>query len=231
MSFVQAKPISTHNFYGPIHKGLRLRLSQLLVQLGACDGDDPEALAQLIADLRGQCHISEHHLSNEDSWIHPALEKRAPGSTVRLVRDHEHHRRTFEEIEELIGRVETADDARRDGWLRALYLRFSTFVAEDFAHMAEEEQLILPILQSLFTDEELISIEDKILSGLSPDQMVAFGRFMIPAATRRDRITLLSAIRATAPAEAFAAIIELSAKPTLSEADFSHLWDGLGLAA
>ncbi|HEY2356959.1 MAG TPA: hypothetical protein VGH86_05880, partial [Phenylobacterium sp.] len=73
MSFVQAKPIATHNFYGPIHKGLRLRLSQLLVQIGACDGDDPEVLAQLMADLRVQCHISEHHLSNEDVWIHPAL--------------------------------------------------------------------------------------------------------------------------------------------------------------
>lgn len=230
MSFIQAKPPATHDFYAAIHKGLRMALSQLLVRLGAADPADT-GLPALLADLRTQCDLSAHHLANEDEVIHTALEARAPGSTRRLVQDHDHHRDAFGEIEDLIRLVERADMARKAQRLRALYLRFSLFVADDFAHMAEEEQFMLPILQSLFTDEELIHMEDCIVSALPPEEMVTFARLMIPAATRTDRLAMLGAMRANAPAEAFAAIIDLAAQPTLSKADFAHLSEGLGLAA
>jgi hypothetical protein len=231
MAFIQAKPAATHDFYGPVHKGLRLALSQMLVRLGAANCDDPQDLAALLADLRTQMHLSEHHLANEDLEVHTALEARAPGATARLAQAHDHHRHAFEDIEALIVQAEAADALDRPRLMRQLYLRFSTFVADDFAHMAEEEQLMLPILQSLFTDEELAAIEDRILAALSPDELVTFGRMMIPAATPQDRIVLLSAIRANAPAEAFGLIMDATAKPTLSPADYAHLCDGLGLAA
>ena len=78
---------------------------------------------------------------------------------------------------------------------------------------------------------ELADIRDRVLSGLAPDEVVTFGRIMIPAATRADRIALLLAMRANAPAETFEAIVQLSARPTLTANDFSHLCDGLGIAA
>jgi hypothetical protein len=231
MSFIQAKAPATHDFYRQVHKGLRLALSQLLTRLGACDADDPEGLKTLLADLRFQMEVSEHHLANEDLYVHTALEARAPGASARLADAHEDHRETFEAMEAMIRRVENADAATRPSRLRGLYLRFSIFVAEDFAHMAEEEQLILPVLQSLFTDDELRGIEDRIISGLAPDEVIAFGRAMIPAATRRERIVLLDAMRANAPAEAFTAILAQSARPTLDDADYVHLCEGLGIEA
>jgi hypothetical protein len=229
VSFVQAKPLATHDFYGPIHKGLRLAQTHMLVRLGACGGEDLAEMSALLGELCTLLHVAEHHLENEDRWVHPALEARAPGATIRLAQGHAHHRHAFEELEALIGRAETALPEHRGKAMHALYLRFSQFMADDFAHMAEEEQMILPVLQSLFTNEELASIEDQIISGLSPEEVVGFGRYMIPAATRADRIALLSGIRANAPAEAFEAIMELSARPTLSAEDFDHLCLGLGL--
>ncbi|HEX4711086.1 hypothetical protein [Phenylobacterium sp.] len=231
MSFIQAKPAATHDFYGPIHKGLRLAQTQMLVRLGACGGDDADELTTLLGDLTALLHMAEHHLVNEDKWVHTALEARAPGSTQRLAQSHEHHRHAFGELEALIGEVEAAEPSGHARLMRQLYLRFTLFAADDLAHMAEEEQLMLPVLQSLFTDEELVGIEDRILSALSPEEIVGFGRLMIPAATRADRIALLSAMRANAPAEAFAAIMQLSARATLSDADYGHLCEGLGLAA
>jgi hypothetical protein len=230
MSFIQAKPPATHDFYGAVHKGLRLALSQLLVRLGAADPADAD-LPGLMAELRDQCLLSAGHLAHEDEVIHTALEARAPGSTIRLVQAHDHHRETFDEIATLIRQVETAPAADQARRLRTLYLRFSVFVADDFAHMAEEEQFMLPILQSLFTDDELREMEERITGGLAPEAMIAVARLMIPAATRTDRLAMLGAIRANAPAEAFDALIGLAAQPTLSEADVIHLSEGLGLAA
>lgn len=231
MSFIQIRPTATHDFYGPIHKGLRLALAQMLTRLGAADAQDYESLLSLLDDLRLQLQISEHHLSHEDAEIHTALEARAPGSTARLAQAHAHHRASFEELETLIVRIAASPADERVVLMKSLYLRFSLFVAEDFAHMAEEEQLVLPVLQSLFADDELIEIEDRIMSRVSPDEMVIYGRLMIPAATREERISLLDAIRANAPAEAFHGIMEAAARPTLSPADFEHLCSGLGMAA
>jgi hypothetical protein len=231
MSFIQPKPLATHDFYGPIHKGLRLAQTQLLVRLGACGGDDDTELSQLLADLDAFCLMARHHLENEDRWVHSALEERAPGSTTRLEESHADHRQSFGALHGLIARVETAVRCDRARRLKQLYLRFSLFMADDLAHMAEEEELLLPMLQSLFTDEELSDIEDHILSGLSPDEIVAFGRLMIPAATRADRISLLSAVRANAPAEAFEAIMTFAARPSLCHGDYVHLCLGLGLPA
>ena len=230
MSFIQAKARATHDFYAPIHKGIRLGLCQMLTRLGAADASDT-GLAQTLADLRAQLALSDGHLSHEDAVIHTALEARAPGATARLEQAHHHHRASFEDLETLICRIERAQGAEKTPLLRALYLRFSLFVADDFAHMAEEEQLMLPILQSLFSDEELMALEDAIVSQIPPDEMMAVAGLMIPAATRTDRIGMLSAMRANAPAEAFGAILAVAVQPNLSADDFTHLSQGLGLAA
>lgn len=230
MSLIQAKPRSAHDFYAPIHKGIRLGLCQMLTRLGAADAGDP-GLNLMLADLRAQLALSQQHLAHEDAVIHTALEARAPGAATRLEQAHAHHRASFEDLETLICRIERSEGAETNALLRALYLRFSLFAADDFAHMAEEEQLMLPILQSLFTDEELMALEDAIVSQIPPEEMVAVAGLMIPAATRTDRISMLSALRANAPAEAFGAILAVAVQPNISAEDFAHLSEGLGLAA
>lgn len=229
MSFIQAKPIARHDLYAKIHKGLRLAQSQMLVRLGACGGDDAEEFATLLADLEDLLHIAQHHLEHEDRWVHSALEARAPGSTVRLANSHEHHQQSFDELGGLIARVEASTPEARGKALRALYLRFSEFMADDLAHMAEEELLMMPVLQSLFSDEDLIEIERSIVANLTPQEKISTGRLMIPAATRAERIAFLSEVRASAPADAFGAIMQMAALPTLSTADYAHLCQGLGL--
>lgn len=231
MSFVQPRVRATHDFYAAIHKGLRYGLSKMLLRLGSADLDDAEHLAALMADLRVQLHVSEHHLANEDLWVHTALEARAPGASAGLVGDHAHHRESFEELEGLILQLEAADALDRPKAMRRLYLRFSIFVADDFAHMAEEEQLIMPVMQSLFTDEELIEIETSIRAAIPPEDLMAVGALMVPAQTPQDRLVLLKEIQHIAPPEAFGPLLDVTARATLSEGDWVRLCEGLGVAA
>lgn len=231
MSFVQAKPRATHDFYALIHKALRLNMTRLMTRLGAADGQDAEATGVLLADLRAQLRMSEMHLAKEDLYIHTALEARAPGAAAGLAREHEHHRRSFEELEGLIAEAEGAPQDARRAALHRLYLRFSLFVADDLAHMAEEEQLMLPILQSLFTDEELIGMEARIRAALTPEHTFLVAQAMIPAATHSERLALLGGIKANAPAEVFQGLLQGAARPNLSAGDFERLCCDLGVAA
>jgi hemerythrin-like domain-containing protein len=229
MSFIKAKPQARYDFYGKIHKGLRLAQSQLLVRLGACGGDDAVELALLLADLAGFLGMAEHHLENEDRWIHTALEARAPGAARGLAQDHAHHHHAFEELKTLMSGVRAADGENRARALHLLYLRFSRFMAADLEHMAEEEQLILPVLQSLFTDEELMGVEGEIVSRLDLDETIAFARLMIPASNPAERVDWAAGMRAAAPPEVFDAVMSLAAQPSLTPAAYAQLREGLGL--
>jgi hypothetical protein len=218
-----------HDLYGPIHKGLRLALSTLVVEIGSTDFADREAARETLAAVRRQMALSASHLAHEEDHIHRALEARAPGATLSLLADHDHHRRAFEAIEAAMQAIEAAADARRPALGRDLYLAFSQFVAADFAHMAEEETIILPLLHRLFGDDELIAIEGAIVASLPPEEVIAFMKLAVPAMNGPERVRFLAFVRGGAPAEAFEALLNFAVRPSLTPSDYRAV--ELGLAA
>lgn len=219
-----------HDLYGPIHKGLRYALSNLLVRLGRADFTTPEGEETLKA-LEAQLRLSEGHLAHEERFIHTALESRRPGASAMLERQHREHDDAFADLRALIAAVRDAAPAEKASVARALYLTFSNFVAEDFAHMAEEEEIALPILQELFTDAELQQIEADLIAAIPPEKTMQYLRLMLPAGTPDERFGFLDHVRAHAPAEAFAAILDQAARPALEPVEWNALAMRLRLAA
>lgn len=219
-----------HDLYGPIHKGLRLALSGLLVRLGRADFSTlagEEALSALETQLR----LSESHLAHEERFIHTALEARRPGASALLETQHREHDASFADLRARIAAVRAAPANEKAAAGRALYLTFSQFVAEDFAHMAEEEEIALPLLQDLFTDAELQGIEAELIAAIPPEKSIQYIRLMLPAGTPDERFGFLSHVRDTAPREAFEAILDQAARPSLEPAEWNALAMRLHLAA
>jgi hypothetical protein len=220
-----------HDFYSPPHKGLRWSLSHLLLSIGGQDFTDQAGTAALLQRVRLQLEISAAHLAHEDKEIHTAMEARAPGSSAELERDHAHHRAAFVQLERLIAAVEAAPVPERPPLGRQLYLAFSQFVADDLAHMAEEELVTLPLLHRLFTDQELMAMEARIVAAIPPERMMVFLQVMLPAMNPAERFGFLSFARGSAPPEAFNAMIEHAVRPSLPANDWAALAGRLGLAA
>ena len=192
-----------HDLYGPIHKGLRLGSSRLLMALGQIETRDPRAVAELLGQLRIHLQLAEEHLQHEDAEYNEPLRSRAPALALLLADDHQHHYETFRELEGLIHAVETADDENRAALGRALYLRFSTYFGEDLAHMAREEQEALPAFHAHFSDQELMDMESRIIQSIAPERLTQYYFIMVPGMNPAERAIFLRYIRANAPAEAF----------------------------
>lgn len=216
------------DIYGPVHKGLRLGHMDLMVRLGRAAFEAPET--QLLAELSAHLANAQLHIAHEESVIHPALEARVAGACAGLEAQHRHHRDSVAALATTIEAVKAAAPQARPAQGRALYLAFSAFVAEDLEHMRQEETTTWPLLCAHFTDEELAGLEMSIISTLAPEENIAFMRLMLPAMTGPERAGLLGAMRAGAPPEAYGAVIELAARPTLSAGDMAEL-ERLGLAA
>ena len=218
-----------HDLYGLVHKALRMAQCQMLVRLGQFDfvyGN----VSGLIGELRGLLAMGAGHIAHEEAHIHTALEAKAPGGTRVLEGQHGSHRAQFAALEALLAQLELAEAHQRAAIGRRLYLSYSRFVAEDFEHMLEEETVTAPLLWSLFDDDGMRGIEAAIVGSIPPEKMILFMRLMIPAANRDERLNLLAGMKLHAPKEAFTAVMEMAARPTLAPDDMADLERRLALS-
>ena len=220
-----------HDLYGPIHKGLRLGSSRLLMALGQIETRDPRAVAELLGQLRIHLQLAEEHLQHEDAEYNEPLRTRAPELAARLADDHHHHYVTFRELDGLIHAVETASDESRAALGRALYLRFSTYFGEDLAHMAREEQEALPAFHAHFSDQELMDMESRIIQSIAPERLTQYYFIMVPGMNPAERATFLRYIRANAPPEAYSHILDDVARAALPPEQFRVLNEELAYVA
>ncbi len=218
------------DLYGPVHKGIRWALTSLLTRMGAADFNDCASTARLLDDLDGVLYLVESHIAHEDRHIHPAIEKKAPSASARLAEEHRAHEIEIAELRSLINAFGCARPGTSAALGRRLYLAFSRFVADSLVHMLEEETVTEPLLESLYTVDELMVIHDAILASIGPDEMLAFTRVMIPANGRDLRVAMLSGAKAAMPSEPFAMLLA-SFEPHLDPADWSDLTSRLDASA
>jgi len=217
------------DIYGAIHKGLRMAQLQLMMRIGSADFGDETTAKSIISDMRMIMALGASHLKHENDHIHRAMEKKQPGEVDRLEDQHDSHERDFAALEDVLAAIEKADGPMRKILARRLYLGLSAFIAHDLEHMHEEETVASPMLHAMFSDHELEQIEMDIIAQLPPEKVIAYMRLMIPASNPDERASLLGGVKASAPPEAFSAVIDLAARPTLDARDFADLSRRLGI--
>lgn len=97
--------------------------------------------------------------------------------------------------------------------------------------MAEEETTTLALLHRHFTDAELQEIEGAIVAAHPPEKLMSTLTLMIPAMNMTERVGFLRGIRASAPPEAFEAVLSNAARPSLAPQEWQRLEEQLRLAA
>ena len=210
-----------HNFYHAIHKALRLGHCRMVPALGAHNYRDTASTAALMAELRGLLALGKSHLEGENREIHAALEERVPGASSHAADDHEDHERSFAELEELIRSVEDAPASSRERAGRALYKRYAVFAAHDLAHMNVEETELLVTLHQAFTDDELHTIEARIVSAIPPPKMAGYMALMAPALNHCERVDLLARLQKAMPEPIFKGLLAETIKPALPANDYA----------
>tara|TARA_B100000378_G_scaffold236026_1_gene202727 strand:- start:100 stop:861 length:762 start_codon:yes stop_codon:yes gene_type:complete len=219
-----------YDLYGSVHKGLRRTQCLLLTRLGANDFTDAAATEKLLADMKRLLSMAAAHVEHEDREIHAALHERGIG-TGHVDEQHDDHREAFTIIANKIAAVENTKGAARVEAGRGLYLTFAAYIADDFAHMHEEETVLCPILWQNFSDAELQAIEMRIIASIPPEENMAFTRMMLPAMNPAERNAMVGGMYRAMPAEVFNAVVEFAIRPSLTEAEFAAVQTGIGLAA
>jgi hypothetical protein len=218
------------DLYGPVHKGLRTLMFDTLGRVGRCDTDDARDLAEAIDSARTLLWICASHLSHENVFVHEAMEARRPGASRRTGEDHVEHERSIAALRAAVDALETTAPALRSVAMYRLYLRLARFVAENLEHMEVEETHNTWLLRDAYDDAELGALHDRLLASIDPAEMQVFQRWILAGISHPERVGMLSAMRASAPAPVFEATVA-QCRDILAPRDWAKLARALELPA
>ncbi len=146
--------ITTHRFdiYAPIHKAMRLFMSDTLLGLGRMDLADEQDLNSSMAQLEALLDAASFHIKHENDFIHPAIEARCTGVSGRIAEEHREHLEAISTLRNQASALRAAPDA---ALAHRLYRQLAAFIAENFEHMDVEETRHNQALWAAYTDAEL----------------------------------------------------------------------------
>lgn len=215
------------DLYASIHKGVRLMLADLLTSAGRVDPHGAASVQQLADKVEAAADFCLSHLEHENAFVHPALERAQPGTSQRIATEHVEHERDIEALRSHARALPGCAPGDRPAACHALYHAISLFVAHNLAHMHLEETEHNAVLWAHLDDAGIHAVHGQILAALSPAEMTASLRWMLPALAPAERLGLMGGLR-QAPAPVFGAALAL-AREHLNDDDWGALTRGLGL--
>jgi len=193
------------------HKYLFFVFTEFLRQLATVNLTDAAVRADLVTEVENLNSLLKGHAAHEEHNIHSLLHKKGVGDLVTQVEAvHASHGIFLEGMITKINQMAMLDSAQEihaKGY--ELYLNIRNFFAENLLHFREEEELLMPALQSLYSDEELREIDRESYRQMSVEELQQMLEVLFPHMNGDDKECFLKDIRDAVP-EKFEVLAALS---------------------
>ena len=203
-----------HEMYRPIHKAVRHMMFTTAQALGIADFRDDGVARDVIDSLERTIILLVMHAEHEETFIHPELDKRAPGIIGAFERDHQNDENAYAELRRLGQEVASATGDRKAAVGIEIYGKYNEFVGEYLGHLVREEGELQQALWDNFTDEELGAIEGAIMAAVPPDLMAQFLPEVCASMNPDELSFMLGGMKAMAPPEMFAGVVQMAEQAT-----------------
>lgn len=210
------------DMYAGIHKAMRALMADTLMAVGRMDPQDPQELAVVAERVLELLDFCASHLEHENTFVHTAIEARAPGASARIAHEHDDHAAHIFSLQQTVAALCAGESSGAPKLAQDLYLALTLFVAENFRHMHMEETAHNAVLWARYTDAELVDIHNALVASIPPAEMMFCLRWLVPAMNPAERAAMLGDMQAHAPAPAFAAALDV-VQPHLTQAEWGKL--------
>jgi uncharacterized protein (DUF1330 family) len=205
-------PLSNVAFdlYRDVHKGIRRGLFDVTEQAGHVDSLDDTALGEVHQRIEDLLHLLDVHAAHEDEYLGPLIERHLPVLAVQLQREHAHLDVLTAEIRRQLAELGHLTGADRRIGQHRLYLSLSEFVAAYLQHQTTEEVEVLPAFSWEAGLDEMVEANAALVAAISPGDMDGYMRLIVPAVNPLDLAELYAGMRAGAPDDAFATLLDIA---------------------
>ncbi len=151
------------------------------------------------------------HAEYENTKLHPLLGKKGSSLFQEAEQDHVQLDSLLHSLQSQLDSIKSADAPNRAILGYRFYLNYRLFVADNLHHLHEEETLILPELQRLYSDAELRTVEAETYRLMTVEELIEMNQVLFPHFNSSDRRAFLSDIQEAAP-EKFLPVWEAAKK-------------------
>ncbi|MES2217081.1 MAG: hemerythrin domain-containing protein [Pseudomonadota bacterium] len=182
------------------HKLVTYMLSDYQRTVGKADFRDNKVVADIKKQLDGIISLMKGHAEHEDKRIHQFLRDRSDVSHMHIEEDHKSHDQLFSDLTKQLDSIESSSDSdQRENLGYHFYLAVRRFEGENLLHLHEEETVIMPALQALYTDAELRTIDAPNYEEMTAEQMVHMFKALFQHFNPQDRRAFLTDIQYLQP--------------------------------
>ncbi len=190
------------------HKYVSFALSDLEKKVAKADFCQKEEIEQIALEFKGVIEMLQGHAEYEDRALHTLLKAKNSPVYKSVEADHAAYGGMLENLEKLLNEALEAEgeELQIEAGYR-FYLHLRKFVGDNLIHLHEEETIILPELQRLYSDGELKKVEAATYKIMTVEELAHMLRVLFPHMNPSDRKAFLSDIRECEP-EKFARLQE-----------------------
>ncbi|MCB9904387.1 MAG: hemerythrin domain-containing protein [Planctomycetes bacterium] len=196
------------DLYTTIHKGVRRTLFETTLTVASTDFSSVRESTGACQSVREMLDFLEEHAAHEDEAILPELADCAPELLADLRAEHSKLDGLQREVLAIVERLSDASEAERIALGQRLELRLGRLVAAHLNHLCVEETEVNRMLWAHRTDEQLLAVQDRIVSSIPLARLAEWYALVIPALNLRERREMLAAMRGGMPGEVFEAVTE-----------------------
>lgn len=210
------------------HKGIRNGLSQLSLLSGKTNYNDRSEVERLNALGKEVFLLLNTHAQDENDVSLKYLEEKMKGASHHDLEEHVRLHVLQSRLEKMLNDIwvnaENNSDASDAG--SEFYSSLADFHSEYLHHMSEEERITQRLLWDNFTDQELAQHRVEIMKNLPVSTLFLWFKYVAPAQSHQERVSLFKGFKQNAPAELFQEAMKII-KSALDESEFKELIEAL----
>jgi len=194
------------NLFRPIHKGLRLMISETGLRIGTTDfanvTESNETVAMLRRDLNSatsNCMLCmlRVHSDHEEADFFAAVRPYAVDAIDELICQHAEVVRQIQTIARTCDEIERTEDSQRRVDLGdRLNLECDRLFTFFLGHLVDEETQVVPIMWERFTDEQLRGLRSQFYNRIPIERFNDWMRWTIPALNLSELLVFLLGMKA-----------------------------------
>lgn len=203
------------------HKYVSFRFNELERLIARTDFRLDEELNKVKEEFEKLNQLLEAHAQYENDSLHVLLKRKNSAVYKQIEQDHEHLDEQIISLRNLLNKISdahTQEDKVEAGY--QFYLWFRKFSGDNLIHLHEEETIILPELQRLYSDEELRNVEAATYKIMTSQELVHMMEELFPQMNPSDWEVFLTDIKDAVPGKFVEAWNGIKAKMTLDQQQY-----------
>lgn len=161
-----------YRFYR-VHKYVCFELSEFERASAKVNFLDTKACVVLKEQWNTLVNMLKHHGEYEDEHIHDLLRQKNSELALNIEQEHEVHEEAFQALTHQLEAIIASEDlCEKIIQGNEFYLAYRLFYSQMLKHLYDEETVLLPALQALYSDEELAKLQAKTYEQMAPEHML-----------------------------------------------------------